>query len=246
MIDNEMKQKALDYIDENPLNSRTLELNTENSKRKVNEDHYFHFCEKCGMIEFCTYSDETKEKLKKEKICFKCDFWNEIVKTKSRKLIFENSDGFRNCYLPSGIVTNQSNSFLGCGGSVWNFWRLNSDNNEVEITNNMWCQGTVPPDFYDELPVNAINLSTYIKVGDYLELNVPELNNSNTEEIIKIGDEIFSDDYGVIYLDDDKKLKIEPEKKKFMKSKYNHNTKTRTWILNISAEKHFELFKGIN
>jgi hypothetical protein len=47
---------------------------------------------------------------------------------------------------------------MGHGGGLFVFGQLYSVEDPI-VSNNVWCQGDVPPEYYESLPVNAVNFS---------------------------------------------------------------------------------------
>lgn len=144
-------EKAIKYIEENPLGDRNLAANKEYSLNRVRDGKYFHFCKECGMIEFSTYTH--KDKLMQGQLCFSCDLWidrannikpKHLIVKRGEELTFYSDAGASSCLKRT----------LGFGGAHWEYKMLiNPD--EVITTNNMWHGGTIPKHLYYLFPINA-------------------------------------------------------------------------------------------
>lgn len=103
------------------------------------------FCEICGReIPRSLYSGATLC----SSTCFSIHFWRQICSEKEEHLIIDGE-----CYcLGTPVLSTKPSSMLGYGGR---HFTIRISNGEVIETNNLWYNGTVPPEFKDQLPDNA-------------------------------------------------------------------------------------------
>ena len=75
-------------------------------------------------------------------------FWKQICSEKEEHLIIDGE-----CYcLGTPVLSTKPSSRLGHGGRRFT---IRTFDGELIETNNLWCNGTVPPEFKDQLPDNA-------------------------------------------------------------------------------------------
>ena len=90
-------------------------------------------CEICGkQIEHSQYfnADLCSEE------CFSVKFWNECL---DEEAIIINGK----CYHDGGKKPKNYQGFLGFDGSTF---QIKKKSGEIITTNNLWCEGTIPPD----------------------------------------------------------------------------------------------------
>ncbi len=147
-----MKERALKYVDENPLGDRTIEMNKEHYIKKIERGDYFHFCKECGAIEFAGYVNE-KDLIDKQQ-CFNCNLWikrsgeikdNTLIVMRNGKMDFLSDGGAQ----PPGT------GGLGFGGAKWKYYKLGETENIIE-TNNMWHGGDIPEHLHSLFTINAV------------------------------------------------------------------------------------------
>lgn len=98
-------------------------------------------CVKCGGLVTLHYNN--KEELIKHGMCFSCNHWRGIAATKHKRTIVDGS-----CY--TVCAENASGYFRGFGGAKFIF--KNKKTGEITESTNVWHQGTVPPEWKEELP----------------------------------------------------------------------------------------------
>lgn len=136
-------------------------LNLRSTIIDVHEGAHVHFCVECGRPEKACYMEPTSTKLKKNGLCFGCNFWAEHRATynaQHRKgaMLVINGDG-------RGDAGNQhdgpgaNKSFLGFGGHRWYVYQLTTG--KLWTTNNMWSFGSIPKRFQPGMPDNAVLLT---------------------------------------------------------------------------------------
>lgn len=116
-------------------------------------DKPYHLCKHCGAIEFASFCEPTKTQLQVNRVCFHCNHWEQIAKVKDLKLLVIDGRTYRN-----GGASAGRKDFLGFGGHLWTI----KQGDHIWTTNNLWSGGTVPYEFRDRLPDNAV----FIKEGD--------------------------------------------------------------------------------
>jgi len=107
-------------------------------------------CKECGKFETNRYWNNTAERLRKENLCFDCDFWTEKVEwTKDPQQSVR-------CVRTKGVhyfISQESdNGMKGFGGSLFH---VHFNDGRVTETRNLWCQGDIPEHFKERLPDNA-------------------------------------------------------------------------------------------
>lgn len=94
----------------------------------------------------CSRCEE--EALSNNKLCFTCNFWTEKVRKK---------------YASTSVRINQIHYFIDvneerkshCKGFGGAKFVIKFFDGRIVTTTNLWCQGTVPDDFRNDLPDNA-------------------------------------------------------------------------------------------
>lgn len=105
--------------------------------------HWLPPCPKCGNpVNGRQHADDGW--------CYTCNFWRRIVAVRHEHIITERDNGGRSC-LADGGRRSGSTAGLGFGGNEWRL--INLATGARLSTNNMWFQGEVPAQFFDELPV---------------------------------------------------------------------------------------------
>jgi hypothetical protein len=154
--------RGLNYIEENPLNARSIQLNQATYKQWVKQDAYFHFCKECGMIEFAGYTNE--KDLKHYQRCFCCQLWIKRSTEMTEKVLIVERQGQRQYLSDAGAVSvpekgqygyRSAKSSLGHGGSKWKYHKLSAPEVTIE-TNNMWFGGDIPKHLYHLFAINAV------------------------------------------------------------------------------------------
>lgn len=106
-------------------------------------------CRICGETTQATYTDEVKNEMVDQELCFTCLFWTKKVAEKNDPTHFVcNGDHY-----VIGPVVNYSLNCRGFGGRK--FVIQFNDGRQVTTTN-LWHQGKVPDRFISELPDTAI------------------------------------------------------------------------------------------
>ena len=121
----------------------------------LNKEMYereFAEAEAKGIVVECTvcrYPENPERSLNgdeytKHKLCFGCWFWLIHVGLKNgptkRSIIVNGTH-----YVDGGNKPKEKSTFLGFGGSVWNYRKIGET--EWTETNNMWHQGEIPKRF---------------------------------------------------------------------------------------------------
>lgn len=112
-----------------------------------------HKCKICGKTETVKFYDSDKLEALQE--CYHCNFWMKIVhdiNNPSRFII--NGQAYYN----DGRKPEGYDGFQGFDGRLFRIRRLS--NKEVIVTNDLWLNGEVPPEFRNQLPDNAVFEST--------------------------------------------------------------------------------------
>lgn len=124
---------------------------------KINEDEHLHFCKLCGRPETATYMEPIGTRLKKEQICFGCDFWMERrsqYNAQHRRGTILVIDGM---VRSDGGEADPRTPFLGHGGA--RFYIKHLITGRVWTSNNMWFGGEIPDEFRGGMPDNAVLLT---------------------------------------------------------------------------------------
>lgn len=87
--------------------------------------------------------------------CFNIRFWKLIIAEKDKYLIVNHQSWCDGGYIPG------PKKWKGCAGRIFRYHRFDEPDNLVHTTDNMWHQGTVPEQFWDELPDNAEFLNIF-------------------------------------------------------------------------------------
>lgn len=108
-------------------------------------------CVQCKKVEELRWMASINKELFENKWCFDCHFWEEKVRwaATSEKLCLR-IDGHH--YVANGIVPRGFG--MGFGGRLFKYKILATG--EVGETNNLWHQGTIPDNFKERLPDNAV------------------------------------------------------------------------------------------
>lgn len=119
---------------------------------------HVHFCTMCGKPERANYIEPKRTKLKKECLCFGCDFWAD----KRTAYNAQNRRGklmvYRGQVLSdAGHQEGQRSMFLGFGGSVWYIHHLLTG--QTFRSNNVWSGGEIPKEFRGGMPDNIVVLT---------------------------------------------------------------------------------------
>lgn len=144
-------------------------------------------CVKCGLAEYSIrYSQPMRDNLIMIGMCFSCHFWYEMMHTfedgyspdGKRQVIVE---GQHYAYDTAEPIKDKSiYGFLGHGGAEF---RIKFDDRDwIEITNDLWCQGTIPEIWLPDFPNNAIFIPTpnpYMKLHTELANHFKEKRNND-------------------------------------------------------------------
>lgn len=119
-------------------------------------------CVKCGEENFNTdFIEEKKQRLIAKSMCFLCDFWDGFVTLYKRggktnggiQLVLQNE---RSRYQYIAYPWSNYKEMVGFGGSPF-YFKLH-DGTYVR-SNNVWHQGDIPEHFYEDLQVNATQIT---------------------------------------------------------------------------------------
>jgi hypothetical protein len=120
-----------------------------------------HKCSCCG-VNYETDSFDLKQPLPQmmveKQLCFECAFWTDkIEKTPQNREIINGE------HYMFGQFQEDPLCFQGHGGRI--FYAVHNDKTLV-MSNNVWCQGTVPGRFRNQLPDTAklISKHTYLQL----------------------------------------------------------------------------------
>lgn len=109
-------------------------------------------CKLCNGLISSNYVTEVRQQLIERNLCFNCNFWHD-------KLIKYESNDPR-VFVIEGVMYYRSNDeidrgqFRGHGGRGFKIQKLD-DEDEIIVTNNLWCNGDVPEHFKDKIKDNA-------------------------------------------------------------------------------------------
>lgn len=106
-------------------------------------------CIICGKKEGGHYLQPIKDNLLKTNLCFSCNFWQNKVKIKNKSNTVR-VDGKH--YQIGSKEPDTPSQFRGFGGRKFN---IEFNDGRVESTNNLWCQGSIPERWQEQLPNNA-------------------------------------------------------------------------------------------
>lgn len=110
-------------------------------------------CSVCGKDETLHWNLKINEECTKHVMCFICNFWRDhYEKNFDRSLRINGSH-----YIDCGSVANPNQFGVGHGGHKF---KIKKFNGTVVETNNLWHQGTIPPEWKDKLPDNAEFVTT--------------------------------------------------------------------------------------
>lgn len=107
-------------------------------------------CKICGKLEELHYFPEVEKDLIDRGLCFKCGFWDNLIKTK------DNPESVRingTQYHIGREEYNHPEEFRGYGAEK--FYIKFNDGRKVTTTN-LWCNGIIPNNFRSILTDNAI------------------------------------------------------------------------------------------
>lgn len=134
-------------------------LNIRGTIAHIEAGGHIHFCSMCGRPEKAMYIEPKGTQLKKNGLCFHCDFWVEkrtLYNAQGRKgpLLVINGDGRSD---GGAQPDGQVRAFMGFGGSVFHLYNLVTG--ELWTTNNLWSYGEIPDNFRAGMPDNAVYLT---------------------------------------------------------------------------------------
>lgn len=111
-------------------------------------------CKHCGAEDEYQWMEDTNRELQRREACFDCNFWFEKLEYTIRGYVHRPGDIVRVEGVHYIILEDRpaGTPFLGHGGRKFKI-RFN-DGREV-MTNNLWCQGTIPENFRKLMPDNA-------------------------------------------------------------------------------------------
>jgi len=105
-------------------------------------------CKICNQVIGFHYFKDVNEQLRKEQLCFHCNFWNEKVAIKDEPRVVR-IDGV---HYSIGVENENIRSFRGFGGR---YFKIEFFDGRIVETTNLWCQGTISVYFKHLLPDNA-------------------------------------------------------------------------------------------
>lgn len=112
------------------------------------EEKRYTDCHECGAHEELHWFKDIEERLLRDKLCFSCAHWTDLLKIKDRPDVVRVKD----VHYMVGGETNEPTLWRGFGGDKFHIRFL--DGREVKSTN-VWCQGHIPDHFKTRLPDNA-------------------------------------------------------------------------------------------
>ncbi len=147
------KEEAILKVMLNVNNTNKIRLNQKKYIRHIEEGGYYHICQVCGDVELAEYCDQQLiGKLKEKEICHTCNFWiNDILGDMDKRLVVKFGDRKR-VYYDDGFKTNKK-PFMGSGGDKWEYRRIGEE--EVTVSNDVWCNGDVPPHLEHLFKINC-------------------------------------------------------------------------------------------
>jgi len=116
-------------------------------------------CKICNQVIGFHYFKNVNEKLRREQLCFNCNYWNEKVAIKDNPNVVR-VDGVQYVI---GTGNEPISSFRGFGGRKF---EIEFFDGWVVETTDLWCNGTIPFYFKNLLPDNA----KFIKQKKFYEL----------------------------------------------------------------------------
>lgn len=110
-------------------------------------------CKVCSKIEGLHWYDRTNETLKKTNLCFSCNFWYEKTALKDDpSSVRIDGDYYWIGEIPDKISLKKFKANYGYYGREFKI--LFNDGREV-VTNNLWHNGKIDPNWKKQLPDNA-------------------------------------------------------------------------------------------
>lgn len=120
------------------------------------EDKGSFICKECHRPELGTYTKRIANRMRKNQLCFFCDFWEtraeEIRKNPNIFLLIDHHMYTDAGYVDINAYTGDK-SHLGYGGRLFTY-RLLLDGT-TRTTNNLWFGGCLPEKYWKEIPDNA-------------------------------------------------------------------------------------------
>lgn len=109
----------------------------------------------CSICKGCadpSYMEPTGSRIVRERICFGCDFWLEMIRKdateyKDRAVRVDGKH-----YVMGEKRGRDGERWAGFGGAVWN---IEFFDGRKERCNNLWSQGDIPERWREQLPDNA-------------------------------------------------------------------------------------------
>ena len=146
-------EEAMQYVMDNPHNSKFIEMNQEHIIGNLYNGIDFFYCKECGALEYDHYGHYEAE-LKPKQQCFYCNFWLNKLPELVKPNVFIINHKF---YSDAGNSPNEKNSsFLGFAGHKFTVKK----GDKVTETNNMWSAGDIPERFWHLFPDNATMYET--------------------------------------------------------------------------------------
>jgi hypothetical protein len=105
-------------------------------------------CKLCSKEISFEFMELVKTELKKQQLCFHCHFWQGYVLQKDDKRIVR-VKGEHYCIAPELSDPNY-------GGHGGHKFYIKFFDGRLAVTTNLWNQGTIPANFRNELPDNAV------------------------------------------------------------------------------------------
>lgn len=116
------------------------------------------YCSNCKQLtDPNVWSNPTKDRMIKRKLCFICDFWQDYVDlvNDKRSIRVDGKHYF--------IVPNEKGYMRGFGGERF---VIECSNGTIVVTRNLWCQGEIPKNFKNKIPDNAKFIGTIHRLTD--------------------------------------------------------------------------------
>lgn len=124
------------------------------SKEELIEKAKIHSspCVECGGVITLNYFDPTPKILTTKCVCFSCNHWLEVEEEKDnpRRVFVKGVAYWRKDYRN---IADRDKHVLGFSGQEF---RIKMHSGEEYLTNDLWCNGTIPKRFLQRLPDNAI------------------------------------------------------------------------------------------
>ena len=148
-------QEWLDRANSVVTNIRYLDRHWRPVEGSKTQKYTGYACSKCQAPTVPSYAPPTGQQMIDRQLCFHCNYWeemaNELRTNKNpRRIIVDH-----HIYMDAGYSKDAQwyQRHLGFGGREFRYRRVGSD--EVILTNNMWSNGVLPPEYWAEFPDTA-------------------------------------------------------------------------------------------